>query len=352
MKILHISPYAVRGGCEKDCYLFIKASPEFEQFVLVLGEEGPMSLAWKAQGVQVIHLNSINKSFIKMKSTLDKFLKGKDYDLVIYWSTIRIATVLASLKSSTSKVRVHIGNPLNYSFLQLRKEWVLDKIWGKPQDIKFLPCSDYAGLSFIKAPYFNQFLYETSLNPIDMVPQKRKTPFLSKEKINVGMVARLDPIKNHELLIRAFKRVKMQFPDMILHLVGDGSLRNHLIELTKKLRLVDSVIFYGDVEFVYKHLELWDAFIYCTTLKEGLGSAVTEAMANGLPCLLPDLPMMRELAPEGVKVKWYRADSETSLVKHWVELFENPKQFQEMSDSVFERSLNFNAKRYVQDYIA
>jgi len=352
MKVLHISPYALRGGCEKDCYLFIKASPDFDQEVIVLGDEGPMTAAWQALGIPVTHLNSIQNNFLTMKIQLDKLLKGKKYDLAIYWSTVRIASVLGSLKKVSPKVRVHIGNPLNYSFFQLRKEWLLEKIYGKPNDTKFLPCSAYAGQSFMKAFYFKKFEYKVSLNPIDMVPHKRKTPFMSRDNINVGMVARLDPIKNHELLIKAFKRVKTQFPTMILHLVGNGVMHDHLIKLTKKLRLVDSVIFYGDVEHVYKHLELWDAFIYSTTPREGLGSAVIEAMANALPCLLPDLPMMRELAPEGVKVKWFRADSENSLVKHWVELFEHPEEFQEMSDSVFERSLNFNPKRYVQDYIA
>jgi len=352
MNILHISPYALRGGCEKDCFLFIQASPQFEQSVVVLGKEGPMTGAWNSLGTPVVHLDLLGKSFIKMKWELDRFLYGKKYDMVIYWSTIRIATVLGSLRKVTDKVRVHIGNPLQYSGVQLQREIFLDKIWKRSPEVIFLPCSDYAGSSFKKAPYFKDFPIITSLNPIEMAPSKRKSPFMGRKNINVGMVARLDPIKNHALLIKAFKQVSLRFPNMILHIVGNGVLKNYLHELTQSLGLVEKVIFYGDVDKVYEHLEFWDAFIYSTTKREGLGSAVIEAMANGLPCLLPDLPMMRELAPEEVKVKWFTPDSESSLVNEWISLFENPGQFPEMSESVFNRSLNFNSERYVKEYIA
>lgn len=58
--------------------------------------------------------------------------------------------------------------------------------------------------------------------------------------------------------------------------------------------MADRVRFLG-FRPVSKLLPEWDVFAYSTTESEGMGTAVAEAMMAGLPCLVSDLPVMREI---------------------------------------------------------
>jgi glycosyltransferase involved in cell wall biosynthesis len=323
----------------------------FDHSVLVQGGEGPMSAIWESLGASVAHLNSLHYNRVRLKKIIQEYLNGKQYDLVIYWSTIRLASVLASLKNTTNSVKIYLGNPSRYSNLTLFLEKAIERVYGRPKEVRLMACSDYVANSFKKLSYFNTFPMEVSYNPIETLQKNPKKLFLNRETFEVGMLARLDPIKNHALLIGAFSKVLKSFPNMRLNLVGDGTVRASLESLVKSCEIQGKVKFHGDIENVYDYLQTWDTFIYATTEKEGLGSAVLEAMANGLPCLLPNLPMMKELAPMGVDVNWFDTYDEASLVSKWITMFNNPDQFPNMSESVFRHSQNFSAKRFVNDYI-
>src|SRR5262249_9198821 len=61
-----------------------------------------------------------------------------------------------------------------------------------------------------------------------------------------GSVGRLAPIKNNELLLRAFARMLRHEPvDARLALVGDGEMREPLQSLSRELRIEDRVSFCG-----------------------------------------------------------------------------------------------------------
>ena len=138
------------------------------------------------------------------------------------------------------------------------------------------------------------------------------------------MVARLDPIKDHTTVIRAFKLIQKVYPKAILHLLGDGNERHSLEALVASLKLTDMVRFHGDVADVPRFLQQWDLFLYATTEQEGLGGTMAEAMANGLPCLLVDLPMLREWAPDGSGVAWVPPNDPDAMAKKAIDLIRDP----------------------------
>lgn len=95
-------------------------------------------------------------------------------------------------------------------------------------------------------------------------------------------VARLEEQKNIESLLRAFSIVESKVVDWELRIVGEGSLRSMLIELTEELGIRDQVDFLGaisDVESEYSA-----AHLFCLpSVWEGFPNALAEAMAHGLP---------------------------------------------------------------------
>jgi glycosyltransferase involved in cell wall biosynthesis len=113
----------------------------------------------------------------------------------------------------------------------------------------------------------------------------------------VLMVARLDPIKDQETLMRAF--VAAQKPDWQLQLVGVGSDRAWLEDLATELRLDPTQVFHGRRSDIPELLGQADLFAFSTTPAEGFGIVLIEAMAAGLPILASDVPACREVLKDG-----------------------------------------------------
>ena len=103
----------------------------------------------------------------------------------------------------------------------------------------------------------------------------------------VGHVGRLTPLKNHDFLLRCFAEFAAKSPDSKLLLVGEGALRPHLEEQAKELDIADKVLFLGARINANEYYQAMDCFVF-PSLHEGLGIAVIEAQAAGLPCVVSD----------------------------------------------------------------
>ena len=115
------------------------------------------------------------------------------------------------------------------------------------------------------------------------------------ERLVVGMVARLDPIKDQATLIRAFAKVAKEHPWAELWLVGDGGRAAELCDLAVAEGIADRAVFWGQRSDVPELLGQMDVFAFSTTRDEGFGIALIEAMAAGLPVVASDVPACREV---------------------------------------------------------
>lgn len=113
-----------------------------------------------------------------------------------------------------------------------------------------------------------------------------KPGVLSKTFTFVNM-ARLTEQKGQWHLIRAFKKVVEQYPDVKLLILGTGELEDYLRGLIEGLKLNNNIDLLGFVDNPYDYLRRSDAFVF-SSLFEGLGNSVLEAMACGLPVISTD----------------------------------------------------------------
>lgn len=100
---------------------------------------------------------------------------------------------------------------------------------------------------------------------------------------------RLEPQKNHKLLIDAFAEVVKKHPYARLKIYGEGSLRTALQERINKLKLQDKAFLMGATNEVEKALQTADLFVLSSDY-EGMPNALMEAMAAGVPCISTDCP--------------------------------------------------------------
>ncbi len=110
----------------------------------------------------------------------------------------------------------------------------------------------------------------------------------------VGNVGRLVEQKGQRYLIEAVAALKKDFPDLRLLVVGDGPEKEGLKGLARSLAIEENVIFAGTRKDVPLLLSAMDVFVF-PSLWEGLGNALIEAMASGLPVVASDIMPIREI---------------------------------------------------------
>ena len=111
-------------------------------------------------------------------------------------------------------------------------------------------------------------------------------------------VGRLVPIKGMERLLAAWAKVCVHKPSAKLALIGDGGERNALELLAGKLGITENVHFAGWTDPL-PYLASARCFALLSH-NEGMGRAVVEAFAAGLPCVVSDVCGLRELVDDSV----------------------------------------------------
>lgn len=105
-----------------------------------------------------------------------------------------------------------------------------------------------------------------------------------KEIVSSG---RLTSQKNHALLINAFARIAVQYPDYRLVIYGEGPLRAELEQLIEELQLSGRVLLPGYTVNIKECVERASMFVLSSDF-EGMPNALIEAMALGVPCIATD----------------------------------------------------------------
>jgi glycosyltransferase involved in cell wall biosynthesis len=113
------------------------------------------------------------------------------------------------------------------------------------------------------------------------------------------VIASLTPHKGHHVLLESFKIVSAHHQDATLLIVGDGPLRAELEARTRQLMIDQKVVFAGIRTDVHEYLRISDVCILPSQFREGLGMALLEAMATGLPVIGTHIGGIPEVVQDG-----------------------------------------------------
>lgn len=136
------------------------------------------------------------------------------------------------------------------------------------------------------------------LQPRDTTYQIRQELGLSEKTLLLGTVARLDPIKNHTMMLNAFNKVLEAGIDAKLVIVGDGDERANLESTIESLALKDKVILTGYITDPTAYLEAMDIYLL-SSLSEGTSMTLLEAMSLYRPCVVTDAGGNPEIIEHG-----------------------------------------------------
>jgi L-malate glycosyltransferase len=122
---------------------------------------------------------------------------------------------------------------------------------------------------------------------------------LDPERTYIANVARLHPIKDQAMLLRAFAEVAAARPEVDLLLIGDGALRGELGRLAEDLVVAERVRFLGVRSDVAELLSAVDIFAL-TSICEAASLTLLEAMASALPVVATAVGGTPEIVRDGL----------------------------------------------------
>jgi glycosyltransferase involved in cell wall biosynthesis len=340
MKILIIIDSLGSGGAERSTavlsdYLF-EQNIYFEILCLDKKKVGVQNQL-KAKGYPI---NFIEKgNFIFQAKRISTIIKNGKYDIVhsiLFRANLRTRFAklfgnffhLESLVNTTYSKERFADVKVNKKALLFYKK--LDKIsakWGVNH------------FHSITETVKNHYVQEIGLDPekITVIPRGRK-PILNNyadKPQNIETLMQLINVGRHEFqkgqihLVKAVKILKEEGYNFHLTILGrDGTSTPEIKEFIVQNNLRDLVSLEGFKDNVSEYLIQSDLFVF-PSLYEGLGGALIEAQAAGLPIACNDIPVLHEVVQENTNGKFFDVHDTSSIVSSIRFFLDNPKNCKE-----------------------
>lgn len=257
----------------------------------------------KKLNCNVIELNlpGRKKNVFEYNRKLDSFFKdnASNYDCVWFnmIDLVNIDPIMKAHKYKFKHIIVHAHNSKLmeslYSLKGIRHnlQHNINRNLINRYATDFWACSDDAAKWFFKGNALKKSLVinnAINVNKFRFNDQKRKD---LRKKLNIkdnefviGNIGRLQYQKNQKFTIDVFKKYLSINPKSKLIFVGQGEDYASLKTTVKEMGLNTKVIFAGVQNNINEWLDIFDLFIFPSHF-EGLGIAMLEAEANGLPVL-------------------------------------------------------------------
>jgi glycosyltransferase involved in cell wall biosynthesis len=247
---------------------------------------------------------------------------------------------------------IQVGIPFRRKFAQKLASYFSDKIIAPSKEM----IADYQ-TTFHVSPRKTQVIY----NGIELERFGKKRPE-AKTKVNlpensfvIGFVGRLDPVKNIPGIIKAFKifhdkLAPEEQKKIFLFVVGDGSERQSLEELTATMSLQNHIIFQGRTNEVPQCLNAMDVYMQ-PSFYEGHSNTILEAMAASLPVISSTVGGTPEIIEHGVNGFLFQPDSHMEMAETLLHLFQSSDLCEKVGEKACQYvSANFSVENMVMGY--
>ncbi len=154
----------------------------------------------------------------------------------------------------------------------------------------------------------------------------------------ITIVARLNRVKNHSMLLHAFQLVREAVPESQLIVVGDGELRKILESEAQQLGISQYTVFLGDRRDVPFLLSGMDVFALSST-EEGYSISLLEACASALPIVATNVGGNSEIVENNINGFLVANDDADAFAQQLVAILTDASKRQEFGQ---------NARKWVE----
>ncbi|AJD92270.1 hypothetical protein JMA_29530 [Jeotgalibacillus malaysiensis] len=304
MKILHVISGGESGGSKNHLLSLFKHNTKHEMFLLVF-TKGALYEEAVEQGINVKVMEQKSRYDVSVLSRLKKFVNTNDFDIVHSHggrANFMIRMIQGSLKAKWVTT-VHSDPELDYIHNpKMKKVFTGLNKWSYAKVDHFFAVSKRFK-EMISGYGIPADKISTIYNGIDFsfVSQDitREEAGLNHADFTAMIVARLHPVKQHKMLLNAFKAFSVEHPEKAVSLVvvGEGQLEQELKQLTAELQLNEKVQFLGsrsDVPVLFRHADV----SLLTSESESFPLVLLESAREKTPIISTDVGGVAQLIPE------------------------------------------------------
>jgi len=210
---------------------------------------------------------------------------------------------LGTRMAGARTIVAHVGNFPPYWVGNSFKKFYWEVRLGSFVTHKLICCSNYIREGVIKHFRVKDFDTVMVYNGCPVLDIGHRADSVRENRENriftIGMVASLEASKDQATLIRAARILKGSNAAFKILLIGDGSCKDEYVEVAKQEGVTDSVEFMGTRKDIPELLGEMDVFVFSVKQDEGMGIALAEAMAAGVPVIATDVGACREVLDNG-----------------------------------------------------
>jgi sugar transferase (PEP-CTERM/EpsH1 system associated) len=173
---------------------------------------------------------------------------------------------------------------------------------------------------------------------------------LPSNRFIIGNIARLDPVKNHEVIFSALSRFRTRAERPYFVIVGEGEHRTVLERCIRQLDLEEDVRLMGYSNRIAELLNCMDVYVQ-SSLYEGFSNTILEAMACGLPIVATDVGGTADLFSDGQEGYLFHEKDDRALALALSTLQIDPKKREVMGEAARNRAREeFSIESMVRAY--
>lgn len=313
IKIVFFARRLSVGGAERQLVELARSLKEkgHDIFVFVMYPGGPLEKELADGGVKTVSLDKKGRwDIFRFFYRLIKATREIEPDIFHgYLTTQNILS--ATLKPFHRKMKIVWG--VRSSMVDLsRYDWLTAATFWLERRLSFMAdliiTNSKAGRDLMGAKGYSEKKIIVIPNGIDIVKYypdknagletKREWAKNAEQKI-IGMVGRIDPMKDHPAFLKAAAMLVKKSDDLRFVCVGDGpeKYKEKMVALSNELGLAKKVIWAGSREDMMAVYNGFDVAV-CSSYGEGFSNSIAEAMACGIPCVVTDVGDLASIVGE------------------------------------------------------
>ena len=347
MKVLHLISGGDTGGAKTHVHSLLLGLSKQIQVKMICFTEGPFSEEAKALGIDTEVVTGRN--FFKTLRFLEEKIREEHYDIIhshgsrgnMMAAFLSRRTRLPTVSTVHSDYRLdYLGRPISrliygtINTLSLRRldyrigvsDAMVDLLIRRKYDPEKL-FSIYNGLDFTpQTPLMDRTEYLRSLN-LDW----------DESCVIVGIMARLNPVKDVATLIRGFALARKEFPFLRLLIAGDGEELDRLKHLAQDLGVSRDVCFAGWVVDTVSFYHAIDINTL-TSISETFPYALTEGARVALPTVSSKVGGVSYLIDHGSNGFLFPAGDAGALSGYLMTMAKDPELRRAMGIRLYEKA--------------